>query len=164
MARASRGSTASASPAATSARPHGATLWWGGLGCGAMVVLSPGSAVLLTTLMVPVVLIALLPEEGGAGQVAKASSLFGLAASIHPLLLFWNEGTTLSAAIMLVRQPLILATTWVAILTGWFTSEAATIVVRLFSDIAAAGERRSLSAAIVLLEEEWGPLPARPEP
>ncbi|MGI4959615.1 MAG: hypothetical protein ACRYGI_18700 [Janthinobacterium lividum] len=119
---------------------------------------------LLTTLMVPVVLIALLPEEGGASRVAKAASLFGLAASIHPLLLFWNEGTTLSAAIMLVRQPLILATSWVAILAGWFTSEAATIVVRLFSDIAAAGDRRSLGGAIVALEEEWGPLPARPEP
>lgn len=128
------------------------------------MVLSPGSAVLLATLMVPVVLIALLPEDGGNGHVAKAASLFGLAASIHPLLVFWNEGTTFSAAIMLVTQPLILATSWIAILTGWFTSEAATLVVRLSADLAAAGERRSLGAAIVALEEEWGPLPARPEP
>lgn len=164
MARAPRGATTSIPASAAKAGSHGATLWWGGLGCGAMVVLSPGSAVLLTTLMVPVVLIALLPEDGGAGRVAKAASLFGLAASIHPLLLFWNEGTTLSAAIMLIRQPLILATSWVAILTGWFTSEAATIVMRLFADIAAAGERRSLGAAIVALEEEWGPLPPQARP
>lgn len=160
MARAAREAAAPIS-AATKAGPHGAMLWWGGLGCGAMVVLSPGSAVLLTTLMVPVVPVALLPEDGGAGRVAKAASLFGLAASIHPLLLFWSEGTTLAAAIMLVRQPLILATSWVAILAGWFTSEAATLAVRLFSDIAAASTRRSLAAAIVTLEEEWGPLPPR---
>lgn len=139
-------------------RAPGAMLWWGGLACGAMVVLSPASAVLLLSLIVPVLLVALLPEGGSGGRVAQAALLFGLAASIHPLELLWQAGATLPVAMRIARQPLILFTAWMAVLAGWLVNELAAIVLKLAADLTAASERRAITASLAKLETEWGPL------
>ena len=141
-----------------------ALLWWGGLGCGAVVVLSPGSALLLLSLLAPVLLLALLPEEGPGGRIMRAGLLFGLAAGIHPLRALWDGGGSIGVAAVLVRQPAILFTAWTAIAASWFIGEVAGIILRLAADVAAAAQRRSLTAAVTKLEEEWGPLlaPNRP--
>lgn len=140
-----------------------ALLWWGGLGCGAVVVLSPGSALLLVSLLAPVLLLALLPEEGRGGRIVRAGLLFGLAAGIHPLRALWDGGGSVAVAVALVRQPAILFTAWTAVAASWFIGEIACIVLRLAADVSAATRRRSLTAAVADLEEEWGPLapPAR---
>ena len=157
------------SAAAKEARPpstarQNALLWWGGLGCGAVVVLSPGSAVLLLSLLAPVLLLALLPEEGRGGRIVRAGLLFGLAAGIHPLRALWEGGGSITVAVALIRQPAILFTSWTAIATSWFVGEVASIVLRLSADLSAASERRSLMATVAELEEEWGPFspPVRP--
>ena len=158
-----------AGAAAKEAKPRAAgrqnaLLWWGGLGCGAVVVLSPGTALLLLSLLAPVLLLALLPEEGRGGRIVRAGLLFGLAAGIQPLRALWDGGGSIGVAGALVRQPAILFTAWTAIAASWFIGEAACIVLRLAADVAAAGKRRSLTAAVTALEEEWGPLstPTRP--
>lgn len=143
-------------------RGRGAILWWGGLGCGAMVVLSPGTAILLAALVVPVLAVALLPEDGVGGRVTLATLLFGLAASIQPLHAFWESDADLAAALGLVRQPLVLLTGWVAILGGWFVAEFSSVVLRLTAELKAATERRALMASLAELEEEWGPLAPLP--
>ncbi len=141
-----------------------ALLWWGGLGCGAVVVLSPGSALLLLSLLAPVLLLALLPEEGRGGRIVRAGLLFGLAAGIQPLRALWDGGGSIGVAVVLVREPAILFTAWTAIAASWFIGEAASVVVRLVADVAAAAHRRSLTAAVAELEEEWGPLSAPTRP
>lgn len=160
MARASTG----ASPAAKTGRGSGAMLWCGGLGCGAMVVLSPASAVLLLSLIVPVLLVMLLPEDGPGGRVARAALLFGLAASLHPLRMLWDNDATLQSAITLIRQPLVLLTAWVAILAAWFTAEFSSIVLRLTADLGASTHRRALTVDLAALEAEWGTLLPLEEP
>ncbi len=157
------------SAAAKKAKPQpsvgrqNALLWWGGLGCGAIVVLSPGTAVLLSSLLVPVLLLALLPEEGRGGRIIRAGLLFGLAGSIHPLRALWEGGGSINVAVVLIRQPTVLFTAWTAVAASWFVSEVAYMVLRLAADLSAASQRRSLMTAIAKLEEEWGPLtpPAR---
>ncbi len=146
-----------------SAGRQNALLWWGGLGCGAVVVLAPGTAVLLSSLLVPVVLLALLPEEGRGGRIVCAGLLFGLAAGIHPLRGLWEGGGSINVALVLVRQPAVLFTAWTAIAASWFVGELASIVLRLVADLSAVTQRRGLMAALAELEEEWGPLtpPAR---
>ncbi len=158
-----------AGAAAKEAKPpaagrQNALLWWGGLGCGAVVVLSPGSALLLLSLLAPVLLLALLPEEGKGGQIVRAGLLFGLATGIHPLRALWDGGGSMGVAVVLVRQPAILFTAWTAIAASWFIGEAASTVLRLAADVAAAAQRRNLTAAVTELEEEWGPLPAPTRP
>lgn len=143
---------------AKAARSPGAILWWGGLVCGAMVVLSPASAMLLLSLVVPVLLVAMLPEGGSGGRVAQAALLFGLAASIHPLELLWQGGATLPNAMHIARQPMILFTAWMAVLAGWLIHELAAIVLKLAADLSAASERRAIAASLAELETEWGPL------
>ena len=158
-----------ASSAKSRNRPHGrasnvvpagrqASLLWGGLAGGAMIVFAPGGVLLLLALLGPLLLVAMLPEDGRGGQTFKASALLGLAASIHPLLLFWSNGMSLSAAFSLIRQPLIMLTCWAAILLGWFTCEVTSTIARLAADIGATAHRRSLAAALAALEEEWGQL------
>ncbi len=141
-----------------------ALLWWGGLGCGAVVVLSPGTALLLLSLLAPVLLLALLPEEGRGGRIVRAGLLFGLAAGIQPLRALWDGGGSIGVAVVLVREPAILFTAWTAIAASWFIGEAASIAMRLAADVAAAARRRGLTAAVAELEEEWGPLSAPTRP
>lgn len=136
-----------------------ASLLWGGLAGGGMIVFAPGGVLLLAALLGPLLLVAMLPEEGQGGHVLKASALLGLAASIHPLLLFWLAGFSLTDAVMLIRQPLILLTSWAAILFGWFTCELASLIARLAADVGATAHRRALNAALEVLEEEWGSMP-----
>ena len=141
-----------------------ALLWWGGLGCGAVVVVSPGSALLVSALLAPVLLLALLPEEGRGGRIVHAGLLFGLAAGVHPLHALWDGGGSIGVAVVLVRQPATLFTAWTAIAASWFIGETAGVVLRLAADVAAAAQRRSLTAAVAELEEEWGPLTAPTRP
>ena len=154
-----------AKPTSSAGRTN-AVLWWGGLGCGAVIVLSPGTAVLLSSLLAPVLLLALLPEEGGKGHgglVVRAGLLFGLAAGIHPLRALWMEGGLMDVALVLARQPATLFTAWTAIAASWLVGELAGIVLRLAADLSAASRRRGLTAAVAKLEGEWGPLtPSRP--
>lgn len=139
---------------------QGPLLWWGGLGSGALLMFSPATAMLLAAALSPVLLVALTPEDGQGGRVVRASFAFGLAASLHPLRLLWEQGASVSDAIALARQAMVLGPCWIAILAGWFTAEAATLVLRLVADVAAATERRRLAASLAELEEEWGPLPS----
>lgn len=139
--------------------PAGTGLWWGGLACGAAVVLSPASAILLAILTGPVLLVALIPEDGGGRRVALAALLFGLAGSIYPLHQLWNAGASVEAAIAIIHRPIVLLAAWTAILAGWFLGEVASVVLKLTADLNAASKRRTCMAALAALEEEWGPLP-----
>ena len=149
---------------AASAPRRNVLIWWGGLGCGAVVVVLPGTAVLLLTLLAPVALMTMLPEEGPGRRIVGAGLLFGLAASVHPLLRFWQGDGSVAAALSLVRQPTSLFTAWTAILVSWLVGEMAGIVVRVATDVSAISQRRTLTTAIAELEQEWGPLepPSRP--
>ena len=147
-----------ASPPSVVPAGRQASLLWGGLISGAMIVFAPGGILLLVVLLVPLLLVAMLPDDGRSGHTLKASALLGLAASIHPLLLFWAAGLSLPAAIGLLGQPLIMLTCWAAILMGWFACEAASMITRLLADISATAHRRSLASALEALEEEWGTL------
>ena len=163
MARAGGGRTA-AKPTVVSSGPAGAGagLWWGGLGCGATVVLSPATAILLAALLSPVLLVTLVPEDG-VGQrpgrrIVLASLLVGLATSVSPLCQLWNAGPTISTATSIAHRPMVLLATWTAIGGGWFVGEAAGIVLKLTADLGAAARRRTCAAELAALEAEWGPL------
>ena len=136
---------------ASPAGPTNALMWWGGLGSGAVIVLSPGTAVRLSALRAPVLLRALLREEGGegrGGRIVRAGLLFGLAAGIHPLRTLWLGGGAIDVALVLVRQPAILFTAWTAIASSWLVGELAGIVLRLAADLSAATRRRSLMTQV----------------
>ena len=160
---AGRAAARKASPAPQAGRTN-IVLWWGGLGCGAVIVLSPGTAVLLSALLAPVLLLALLPEESGegrGGRIMRAGLLFGLAAGINPLRTLWVGGGSIDVALALVRQPAILFTAWTAIAASWLVGELAGMALRLAADLSATTRRRGLTAAVAELEGEWGPSPSR---
>lgn len=136
----------------------GALLWWGGLGSGALIVMSPASATMLVVLLCPILLLAMLPEEGQSGRIVRASLAFGVAASLHPLRALWDSGATLADALSLARQPTTLFPAWIAIGAGWLIAELASMLLRLVSEMAAAAQRRALAANLTALEEEWGTL------
>ena len=138
----------------------GGGLWWGGLCCGGLIVLAPGSAILLLGMLLPLVLVAAIPDRHAGPKVVQASLLFGLAASVHGLRALWQDEATPALALAMLRQPQTLFTAWSAIAGGWLMSECAGLVLRLSVDFAAASQRRSLMQQIRAIEEEWGPMPA----
>ncbi len=163
----SRKGKAGAAPAAADAadrnparRRKGPGLWLGGLCCAGLVMAAPGSAILLSGLLLPVVLVALIPDRHAGAKVVQASLLFGLAASFHALRTLWQDDSTPLQALALLRQPSVLFTAWIAITGGWLMSECAGLVLRLHAELQAARERRALMQQIEAIEDEWGPMPA----
>ncbi len=144
---------------AVGATSSGTGLWWAVLGCGGVVVLSPGTAILLAVLVAPVLLVSMFPEDGPGRRVALASLLFGLAGSIPALAQLWDGGATVSAALAMIHRPLLMFAAWTAVLAGWFVGEIAGIAMKLVADLNAAAKRRACAAELAALEEEWGPLP-----
>ena len=140
--------------------PGFAGLWGGGLVCGVILMLTPGSAILVGVLLLPLAGLALAMSRNGGGRTIQASLLFGLASCVHPLHVLWGGDTTPAAAIALLRQPMVVPVGWIALLAGWLVSELATAALRIQSDIAAASQRRRMMARIGEIEDEWGPMPA----
>ncbi len=146
---------------AVSATPGGTGLWWAVLGCGGVVVLSPGTAILVAMLVAPVLLVSMFPDNGPGRRVALASLLFGLAGCVPGLAQLWAGDPTVSAALAIMHRPLPVCAAWTAVLVGWFVGEIAGIVMKLVTDVNAAAKRRTYAAELAALEEEWGPLPPK---
>lgn len=138
----------------------GGGMWWGGLCCGGLIVLAPGTAILLLGMLLPLVLVAAIPERHAGPKVLQASLLFGLAASVHGLRALWQDEATPMVALAMLREPQTLFAAWIAIAGGWLVSECAGLVLRLSVDLVAASQRRSLMQQVRAIEEEWGPMPA----
>ncbi len=98
--------------------PGFAGLWGGGLVCGVILMLTPGSAILVGVLLLPLAGLALAMSRNGGGRTIQASLLFGLASCVHPLHVLWGGDTTPAAAIALLRQPMVVPVGWIALLFG----------------------------------------------
>lgn len=146
---------AKASPSARSADPGKSLLWLQGLLCGVLAALATPTALVLGALLAPA-LIAVAVDRAPGRPVARSMLLFGLSATVIPLLALWKAGHTMEAAAALAADPEKLALAWGAAGGGWLLAQGAPMMVRLALDSAAISRRRRLRTLRARYAEEWG--------
>jgi hypothetical protein len=134
-------------------------LWLQGLLCGVLAALATPTALVLGILLGPG-LLALVLDRAPGRPAARAMLLFGLSATVFPLMALWKAGHTMAAASVLASDPDTLALAWSAAGAGWLLVQIAPHVVRLALEAVALARTRQVRALRARCAEEWG-LPDR---
>jgi hypothetical protein len=130
-------------------------LWLQGLLCGVLAALATPTALVLGVLLGPG-LLALLLDRAPGRPAARAMLLFGLSATVFPLMALWKAGHTMEAASLLVCDPGTLALAWSAAGAGWLLVQLVPHVVRLALESVAIARARRVRALRARCAEEWG--------
>src|SRR6185312_14416383 len=86
------------------ADPGRSMLWLQGLLCGVLAALATPTALVLGVLLGPG-LLALLLDRAPGRPSARAMLVFGLSATVFPLMALWKAGHTMEAASLLASDP-----------------------------------------------------------
>lgn len=130
-------------------------VWLQGLLCGGLAACAPATALLLTVLLAPA--LAMLAFERKPGRpVTRTMFLFGLSATVFPILALWNVGHTVDAAFTLATDPRTLAIAWGAAGGGWLLTEIVPIMMRLVLVSALRVKRQRLHTMRDRCAAEWG--------
>jgi hypothetical protein len=141
------------------AAKRGSGMWMQGLVCGALVTLATPTAILGGVLLLPTILVYLTDAAEGRATL-RAVLLFGLAASLRPLLTLWSGGHTVDLSLSLLSDLATPVVAWSAQGAGWLLSQLIPLVVRVTLEAQMRLEVARLRAERAKLAEEWGLPPA----
>ncbi len=145
---------------APSAEQGRSLLWLQGLLCGALAALVTPTALVLGMLLAPG-LAGLALDRAPGRPVARAMLLFGLSATVFPLITLWKAGHTMEVATILALDPATLGIAWTASGGGWLLGQLAPLLARLGLESVAQTRRSRIRALRFRCAEEWGfPRPA----
>jgi hypothetical protein len=149
----------SAKPAATGIQSTGqrqhSLVWLQGLLCGALAMLAPPTALLMSVLLGPAVLALMFDRQPGKPR-ARSIALFGMAASVDPLRTLWVSGHSMQVAAALLGNLHVLGMAWAAAAAGWLLAEAAPVAVRATLEALSISRAARLRASRTRLADEWG--------
>jgi hypothetical protein len=130
-------------------------IWLQGLLCGALVALAPGMALLLASLLAPVIGAVMLDHQPGKPR-ARTAFLFAAAMCISPVHSLWTGSGDLSSAVSISLSPEMLARTWIAAGAGWGLAELAPFILRVVFTVSDQLRRKRLESLREKLRTEWG--------
>ena len=150
--------------AGTAARRRIPAGWLGGLGCGAVLMLDPATALFLAVLLAPSLLVAVADDRPGRAGM-RAVLLCNAAAAIGPTCHLWQElPPTVAHALSLLSGMSAIAMAWLAAGFGWLLSEVLVLAARHVLTLRARRERERLDGEIEALRAEWGDPPMKKAP
>ena len=139
---------------AKAASPPRSWLWLQGAVCGGLVVLAPGTALLLGTLLLAA--LAMLAFETTPGRpTARAMLLMAAATALSPLLRLWDQGGSLAAALDVLSNPLVPLWSWTASGSAWLLCQTWEVVSTFIMHTADDHASRRLQEEKSKLVEEW---------
>ena len=138
----------------TAAR-RGSGPWIQGLVCGAVVTLATPTALLAGVLLLPSIIVYFVDSTDGRPAL-RAVLLFGLAASLRPLLALWTGGHTLEISMSLLSDLAAPALAWSAQGAGWLLSQVIPLLVRVTLEAQSRVEVSRMRAERAKLAEAWG--------
>ncbi|MBB3174300.1 hypothetical protein FHR90_002141 [Endobacter medicaginis] len=149
-----------ASPRARTAPAPGARrlpafLWLKGVLCGAVLMVSPATMIVIAALFAPLVAI-VATDASPSRATTRTAILFALAASLRLLVSLWSSGGDVATAIAMARDPRSLLCGWLAIGAAWLLLEVISIVLRLAFEISARMAETRHRSEIETLLAEWG--------
>ncbi len=154
--------SAAAAAAVSPAKPaSGARRWMQGAAFGGVVALATPTALLGCLLLAPSLMAALI-DQTPARPASRPMLLWGLAASLRPMVELWTGGHTNAHALALASDLSVLAAAWAAQAGGWLIAE----IMPLFIGAGLHGAAVAHSLRLLQMrrrhEEEWD-LPPRVE-
>jgi hypothetical protein len=149
------------SKAGTATRRRGSGPWLQGLVCGALATLATPTALLAGVLLLPAIIVYLIDDAEGRATL-RTVLLFGLAASLRPMLGLWTGGHSMDISISLLSDVATPAVAWSAQGAGWLLAQAIPLLVRMALEGQAKIEIARLRAERAKLAETWG-LPPEPD-
>lgn len=133
--------------------------WLQGLVCGGMLATAPGMGLTLLVLLAPALVA--YPLDGTSGRPHfRTIALLGTASAFSPLLLLWEHGGSVDAALDLLSDPARPLLCWFCCGAGWLLTELAQMVSQLAVTGRNARTLKLLRAERTWLTEEW--LDAKP--
>jgi hypothetical protein len=164
MARATGSSAVEAGmpAAAAPAKPaSGARRWLQGAAFGGLVTLATPTALLGGLLLAPSLMAALIDQTPGR-PASRPMLLWGIAASVRPMVELWTGGHTNAHALALASDLSVIAAAWAAQGGGWLVAEILPLFIGAAMHAAAAAHALQLRQARRRHETEWD-LPPRAE-
>jgi hypothetical protein len=129
-------------------------VWLQGLLCGALAMLAPPTALLMSVLLGPALLALIFDRQSGRPR-ARSIALFGMAASVEPLRTLWVSGHSMQVAADLLGDLHVLETAWAAAAAGWLLAEVAPVAVRATLEALSISRAVRLRASRSRLADEW---------
>ena len=134
---------------------RGSGVWIQGLVCGAMVTLATPTAVLAGVLLLPALIVHFIDDTPGR-PVLRAVLLFGLAASLRPLLALWTGGHTMQTSMALLSDIATPALAWSAQGGAWLLTQLLPLLVRVTLEARKKVAVARLRAERARLAAAWG--------
>ena len=135
--------------------------WLQGLVCGGAVATAPGTALMALVLLAPSGVAYVMDAAPGRPHF-RVIALLGAASTFAPMLLLWERGGSVDAALDLLGEPARPLLSWFCCGAGWLLTELAQVVSRLAVTAREARTIRLLDAERAQLAEEW--MDAKPPP
>ncbi len=142
-----------AKPKAASS-PARSWLWLQGALCGGLVVLAPGTALVLATLLA-VALATLGFEQTPGRPVARSMLLMAGATSLAPVVHLWEQGGSLGAAVDILADPAVPLWSWAASGSAWLIGQIWEVVSLFIMQKADEHAENRLREERAKLVEEW---------
>ncbi len=130
-------------------------LWLQGMLCGVLAALATPTALLMGVLLAPG-LVGLALDRAPGRPIARALLLFGLSATVGPLMALWKAGHTMEIAAGLAFDPGTLAWAWAVAAAGWLLSQTLPLLIRLTLELAALSRKLRIKLLRTRYAEEWG--------
>ena len=129
-------------------------LWLQGALSGGLLVLAPGTALVIATLL-GVAIATFLFEQTPGRPVARSMLLMGGAASLSSLVHLWQQGGSLGAAAELLSDPVVPLWCWAASGSAWLIGQLwevlSVFIMRKTDELA----EKSLKDERTRLLQEW---------
>ncbi len=134
--------------------------WWHGMAAGMLLMLSPGTALIVAVLAAPC-LFMLVADTSPGRAVTRTVLLFSLAGAIEPFRALVTGGHDMQAAMQILTRPGTVPLVWLLAACGWLINEGCCLSAAFITERRLAARRRALELLLRETCAEWQ-LPEQP--
>ena len=128
--------------------------WWHGMAAGMVLMLSPGTALLVAFMAAPCLLM-LVADTSPGRAVARIVLLFSLAGAVGPAHALLTEGHDMQAALRIATRPGTVPLVWLLAACGWLVNEGCCVTGTFLTNRRLAARRQALEALLRDIRAEW---------
>ena len=128
--------------------------WWQGMLGGMLLMLSPGSAMLLVALSAPALLVA-IADTTTRRLLTRTVVLFSVAGAIEPVRVFVMTGHDINASLGVLTRPTAVLFVWLCAGSGWLLNEIFCLIATFVTNLKLAARRNAQETLLLQIRTEW---------
>src|SRR6195952_1931286 len=129
--------------------------WWQGMLGGMLLMLSPGSAMLLLPLSAPALLVA-IADTSPRRMLTRTVILFSVAGAIEPVRAFIVTGHDIAAGLTILARPTTVLFVWLCAGSGWLVNEFFCLIAIFATGLKLSARRNAQEALLLQIRTDWG--------